>query len=242
MPWGAAIGALGSVAAAKIGSKDKNGGAGTSTQSKDPWDKAQPWLEALLDRGSNLSQQYAANPFNEQQQQAFANSYGLSDYARELVPSLLSQMSGQPLGYDPKNPDLKAKAWDWSSGMGNLGGASGAGGGSMASAAARQGAADAATKSAAAKPGGVGWDGQFRSQDEVLSGLNTVGNDRSGNLLGTGGFGSWQYGGGAVPGTDQWRDMQEYFLRGGADPNNVRAGFQQAQFPAAAFFQNAGGS
>lgn len=113
MSWGAVAGAAVGAVGSQLGKKDKGGGAGTTTQSKDPWDKSQPWLEALLDRGANMSQVYEANPFNAQQKQAFSNGYGLSDYARTLVPSLLGQMQQQPLGYDPKNPTAKAKAYDW---------------------------------------------------------------------------------------------------------------------------------
>lgn len=238
MPWGAVAGAVVGSVANKALNKEKNGGAGASTATKEPWDAAAPWLKDILAGGQDLYAQYQSQPFNAQQRQAYTNSYALSDYARELVPSLLGQLQAQPVGFDPSNPSAKAKAWDWSQGLDLL---TGAGRGSMGNAQAAQDAADAA-KPAAAAPAGWAWDGKFHSQDDVLSGLNFTGHDSAGNLVGTGGFGSWQYGAGALPGTDQWRDRAEYFLRGGADPNNVRAAIEQSQYPLVAAFQNAGGS
>lgn len=215
MSWGAVAGAAIGVVGSQLG-KDKNGGAGTTTASKEPWAAAAPWLQQNLDQGQALQRQYQNQPFNQQQQQAFANQYAQSDYMRSLVPSLLGQIQGQQLGFDPANPTARPKAFTWDAAGGLLGG-----GGNMSAA----NAADAAAR--AAKPAetssGWSWDGQFHSQDDVLSGLNMVGHDSAGNLVGKGGFGSWQYGAGAVPGTAAYRDMNEYFLRGGADPNNVRA-------------------
>jgi hypothetical protein len=111
MPWGVAA----SVAGAAVSSKmNKNkGGAGTSTASNEPWLVAQPWMNDNVVKGMALQQQYASNPFSRNQTAAYENQYGLSDYARTLVPSLLGQFQDQPLGFDPSNPSAKPKAFDW---------------------------------------------------------------------------------------------------------------------------------
>lgn len=126
MPWGAAIGAVGSIAAAKMG-KDKNGGAGTSTASKEPWMGAQQNIYQSLGQGQALMEDYTANPFTQGQLNAYNNQYALSDAARQIVPGLLAQMNAQPLGYDPDNPKAKAKAYDFQPGLLQFANVNGAG-------------------------------------------------------------------------------------------------------------------
>lgn len=239
MSWGAVAGAAVGVIGNQLG-KDKNGGAGTTKATKEPWGITAPILSNMAQQGSDLNARYQATPFNQQQQQAFANQYAQSDYMRGLVPSLLGQIQGQQLGFDSSNPTAKPTAFNWDATGGLLGGSGGglAGGGNMSAA----NAADAAARQQpTASPSGWSWDGKFQSQDDVLSGLNFTGHDAGGNLVGTGGFGSWQYGAAAKPGTDTYRDMQEYFLRGGGDPNNVR-GVPGGNSWENRGFQNAGGA
>lgn len=213
MSWGAVAGAAIGVVGSQLG-KDKNGGAGsaTQTQTKEPWAAAAPWLEQNLSQGQALQQRYQDQPFNQQQQQAFANQYAQSDYMRSLVPSLLTQLQGQQLGFDPSNPTAKPTAFNWNASGGLLGGS---GAGSMTDAASRQAALDAVKPAQAPASG-------FRDQAGMLSGANMTGTT-SGRFgqLGTGGFGSFTYGMDVQPGTQAWRDAQEYRLMGGSDPNNL---------------------
>lgn len=225
MSWGAVAGA----AVGLIGSqmnKKKDGGAGTSTNTKEPWAAAAPWLQNLLGQGQSLYDRYAASPFSEQQQAAYGNQYALSDAVRGLVPSLLTQMQGQPVGFDPHNPTAKAKAFDWTSIFGGgaadgTGGGTGTGGGLLGQRSI-SGLGSTPAVLPAAEPKGWAWDGQFHDQGDILSGLNFKDHSAGKQLQGEGGFGSFRYGQ-EMPqaGTDAYRDYSEYFLRGGSDPNNM---------------------
>ncbi len=87
---GQLIGAgLGAVAGA-IDSKDKE-----QTATRDPWSKAQPFLEQLLGQGQQLATRYQQQPFSPAQQQAYANMGGLLGGINQSMPGLLSQMSSQ---------------------------------------------------------------------------------------------------------------------------------------------------
>lgn len=221
MSWGAVAGAAIGVVGSQL-TKDKNGGAGTTTASKEPWAAAAPWLQQNINQGQALQQQYQDNPFSQAQQTAYGNQYALSDYMRGLVPSLLGQLQGQQLGYDKSNPDAKPTAFTWDATGGLLGG-SGAGlngGGSMSAASAADTAARQAKPSSATPS--WSWDGQFHNQADTLSGTNMTDHGANGALQGVGGFGSFRYGQDAPAlGTTAYRDMSEYFLRGGQDPNNI---------------------
>lgn len=223
MPWGAAVGAGISLIGSQM-QDDKNGGAGASSTSKEPWALATPWLANNLLLGQQMQGDYLAQPVSAQQQQAANNQFALSDYMRAEVPSLLNQMQAQPLGYDKANPTAKAKAYDWSllgSGGGSGGGTSGLG--SMQAAQLMQDQLDAARRNKPAPEAPA-----FVNQSDVLTGAN-MGNlaknmglqSAAGGLLGTGKYGSFTYGMAMpAPGTQAYRDMSEYFANGGADPNN----------------------
>lgn len=87
---GQLIGAgLGAVAGA-IDSQDKE-----QSVSKEPWSKAQPFLEQLLGQGQQLATRYQQQPFSPAQQQAYANMGGLLGGINQSMPGLLSQMSSQ---------------------------------------------------------------------------------------------------------------------------------------------------
>ena len=204
MSWGAVVGAgVGLIGSAM--SSDKNGGAGTQTQSKEPWAPAQPWLLSNIVQGQGLQSQYAAQPFSPKQQAAYDNSYAQSDYMRGLIPSLLTQLQGQPIGFDPSNPTAKPKAWDWNA---------------LADGALGQRSVANATAAPAPAPAQSPL-GDFVQQNDVLSGMTMTGMGDNG-LLGTGSYGSFKYGMATPkPGTQAYRDMSEYFAMGGTDPNNI---------------------
>lgn len=92
------------------------GGGGSQTASKEPWAEAAPWLKALLSQGQDLSAYYTANPFNAAQTQAYGNMANQGQYMRSLVPSLLGQVSGQPLSFDPGNPTARPQAYQFGGG------------------------------------------------------------------------------------------------------------------------------
>lgn len=125
MTWGAiGAAAIGTVGGAMMG----GGGGGSQTASKEPWAEAAPWLKALLQQGQDLSSYYTDNPFNAAQTQAYGNMANQSAYMRSLVPSLLGQVSGQPLSFDPGNPTARPQAYQFGGGAaspGLLGGGQG---------------------------------------------------------------------------------------------------------------------
>lgn len=206
MSWGAVIGAGAGLLGSAM-SSDKNGGAGTQTQSKEPWAPAQPWLMQNLLQGQMLQNGYTANPFSPRQTAAYDNSYAQSDYMRDLIPGLLDQMQDQPVGFDPANPTARPKAWDWNA-------LAGAGGG----------LGQRSVLGAAAQAAPVAKEdtlGDFIQQNGVVSGMNMTGTGGGFGLMGNGGFGSFKYGMAAPKaGTKEYRDMTEYFNYGGSDPNN----------------------
>lgn len=218
MSWGAVVGAgVGLLGSAM--SSDKNGGAGAQSQtsSKEPWAPAQPWLLRNLVQGQALQDQYTAQPFSPKQQAAYDNSYAQSDYMRQLVPSLLGQMGNQGVGFDANNPLAKPKAWDWTAGLGsgapNLG---------------PQSVGGAQATPSAAPPAQQG--GDFMQQgygDPQLEKYMQGGGDLLGNSVFidpsqyTGKFGSFKYGDAMPqPGTQGYKDMNDYFAYGGQDPMN----------------------
>ena len=83
MPWGAVAGVAGSLISSSMADD-------TSTQSKEPWKKVQPWLENLITQGQTLGDYYTQNPFNSIQQGAINNQ--LSDYdtyRNAIMPGLM---------------------------------------------------------------------------------------------------------------------------------------------------------
>lgn len=210
MPWGAAIGAVGSIAASSMAS-DKNGGAGTATNTKEPWLLAQPWIQSNMAQGQALQQSLADQPFSAEQLAAQRNIYGQSDYMRGLVPSLLNQLQGQQVGFDRSNPSsVGQKAWDW-----NLLGSANNGGLSQES---------VANPAALPVKPKAEEEAKFMDQGDMLSGgnMSSLSPNAIGGLLGTGKYGTWTYGMN-VPkaGTQEARDMSAYFANGGSDPNNL---------------------
>lgn len=234
MPWGAVAGAAIGLVGDQM-SKDKNGGAGTTTQQ--PWAPATPWLLQNINQGQALQQQLQAQPFSAKQQAAYDNTYAANDFTRSLVPSLLTQLQGQQVGFDKSNPTAKQKAWDW-----NLL--------SDPSAMGMRSVSGAKEPEKAPEP-----EGQFKNYVEATgtpmqyygawmnpnaNRMLTDGGDalRAQFLANQGGagYGSFKYGE-KIPekGTKKYRDYQEYLAYGGADPYGI---YSQ---PAAGLLGNPGG-
>jgi hypothetical protein len=211
MAWynvgGAVIGLVGNEM-----SSDKNGGAGTKNSSTEPWALAQPWLLQNLVQGQNLQSEYTARPQSARQQAAYDNQYALSDYGRQIVPSLLDQMGSQPVGFDKKNPTARPKAWDWNSLAEGLG----------------QRPISNITEPTPVKKEEkkefVQQDmGYLPIQQQLIDSgrspwLMGGGPDSLRSAAPTGSYGAYRYGDNPTPGTPAYRDMQEYFLMGGNDP------------------------
>jgi hypothetical protein len=218
------------------GGTQTNGGAGTQTQTKEPWAAAQPWIMNNLQTGQNLQNRYAAQPFSDAQNQAYQNQSNQSAYMGALVPSLLGQMSGQQVGFDRSNPNARPTAFDFN-GANQAGQAAAAqnqqGLLAMLARQQQQAPVNLNPAPAAAEPAGnfvqqtqsqnpldqynsllrVGMSPWQMSQNGVdpMAGMN-------------GSYGEFKYGmnGGKMPepGTKAYRDMNEYFAYGGTDPYN----------------------
>lgn len=204
MPWGAVAGAAIGLVGDSIKS-DKSGGAGTQTATKEPWEAAAPWLRGLLSQGQTLNDQYTAKPFSAQQQAAYQNQYGQSDYMRQLIPGLLGQMGQQQVGFDRNNPNARVKAYDF-------------GGGLLGPNLNQTGLLNAAPPPAPA-PAAAPAQGAF-TQNRALEGFTpqNVMDLQNPSSLG-GGYGAFRYGDAAPqPGTQAFRDFQEYMQWGGSDP------------------------
>lgn len=85
-----AVGGGGNLAALIGAGLGAASGGGTQTQSRDPWSAAQPFLKNILGDADAMRANLAANPFTQQQTQAYSNAYGGLDQARAALPGLLS--------------------------------------------------------------------------------------------------------------------------------------------------------
>ena len=130
MAW---IGALVGLAGTALSS---SGSGDSSTQSKEPWSKVQPWLEDNIATGQQLQNYYAQNPFNSIQQGAINNQ--LSDYdtyRNAIMPGLMgfanklmgtNYQRGNATGTSTNNAGLLSGATGGQSGSQGLLGSSGA--------------------------------------------------------------------------------------------------------------------
>lgn len=246
MPWGAAIGAGVSAIAnhALSSGSSSNGGAGTQTQTKEPWLQAQPWIINNLQTGQALQNRYAAQPFSDQQQQAYQNQNNQSAYMRAAVPSLLGQIQSQQVGFDRSNPNARPNAFSFDGLL------SAARDGSQAVQAQQpaqpqgQGLLSMLTSAPSSAPLNLNPApapaavGDFHQQtqstnpaDQYMSILRATmtpeqftKNGWDANAGMNGSYGDFKYGmnGGKMPepGTKAYRDMNEYFAYGGTDPYN----------------------
>lgn len=113
MCWGYIGGsAVAVVGGALLGGGKSGGGAGATTATKEPWAEAAPWLKDNIKTGQSLQAQYAANPFNNQQLNAYGNMGNTAAYANKLIPDLMGQL-GTQTGYDRSNPKAKPTAFDF---------------------------------------------------------------------------------------------------------------------------------
>lgn len=100
---------LGALAGGLLGGGDSES---SQTQTRTPWAPAQPWLQNNITQGQALQNQYMANPFSQQQQNAFSNSFGMSDAYRAMLPQLLQGLNmGQ---FDRTNPLKRPQAMSFS--------------------------------------------------------------------------------------------------------------------------------
>lgn len=213
---------VGTAAVGLIGSQmsdDKNGGAGTQNQSKQPWAPAAPWLMSNVTQGQALQDKYTAQPFNPQQNAAYNNSYGQSDYMRALVPSLLGQMQGQQVGFDPNNPTAKPKAWDWNGLLGD--GAAGGHGGPNMGQQSVQNAMPPPQPQQQAATAQESPRGLFTDQSGAYGANRMYGGfednvKRMGGTMGS--YGDFKYGQEVKPGSQAETDQRMYFAMGGSDP------------------------
>lgn len=220
----AAVGVVGSAVLSNSGSKS-NGGAGTQTTDKAPWAAAQPWITNNMQTGQALQQQLAAQPFSPQQSAAYQNAFNQGDYMRSLVPSLLGQMQGQPVGFNQNDPNARPSAWNWDALTGSANGLN------------QQSVANAAPPPAPTTDPNAG---KFAQQGQVS--WNPWGGNPDPTAIKsqfTGGYGAFKYGDQPTAGTQAYRDMMEYKNYGGADPLNV---YGWNPPPAQTQYSNAGGS
>ena len=76
----------------------------TQSADKSPWGPAQAWMRANLGLGQTMQDKYAANPFNQAQQQAYNNSATGGNQFRTTANSLINQM-GQRQAYNRAAPN-----------------------------------------------------------------------------------------------------------------------------------------
>lgn len=90
---GQVIGLLGAAKSAFGG--DKNGGAGTQSQSRDPWAAAAPYMRENLRKNAQLQGFYEQNPFNDQQKTGYQNQNNTIDqFNGSVAPGLLNFANG----------------------------------------------------------------------------------------------------------------------------------------------------
>ena len=228
MPWGAVAGAAIGLVGDSM-NKPKNGGAGTT--SKEPWSAAEPWLLSNIEQGQALQQQLQAKPFSDRQNAAYDNTYALTDYQRQLTPSLLGQLSSSPMGYDPSNPTARPKAFNFGTGgsLGDTGDIGGGGLGGLLSTLGQQSIRNPTAPAAAAPAADSLLSGDYRALDPTslkLAGGRGMLTGPGGavDMTSNGGFGSFVYGSQPKPGTKEYRDMKEYLAWGGEDPYGMYGG------------------
>lgn len=85
--------AIGAVAGGLLGaSGSKKSSGGTEQVKKEPWEAAQPWLKNLLTEGQDLQNYYKANPFNQQQQDAYNNIFSdMNMFRSQIAPGLFGK-------------------------------------------------------------------------------------------------------------------------------------------------------
>ena len=234
--WGAVAGAAVGVIGNSMSSGGGGGGGGqTQTASKEPWMMAQPWIMNNMASGQRLQSQYEAQPFNAQQQQAYQNQANQGAYMRAAVPSLLRQMQGNQIGFDRSNPNARPAAFNWDGLLSAAKEGESARSQGLLDMLNSNGAINSSLTPMAEPPKKE--EGTFTQQDMgytpqqqalINAGLNpymmgytqVLGGQGSSN----GGYGAYRYGDQPQPGTPAYRDMMEFFMRGGNDPLGIAPG------------------
>lgn len=235
MSWGAVAGAAVGVVGSALSDSGGGGGGQSASQTKQPWMPATPWLMNNLAQGQNLQAQYTAQPFNAQQQQAYQNQANQGAYMRAAVPSLLRQMQGQQLGFDRSNPNARATAFNWDGLLSAAKDGQTAQQGGLLDMLNSGGAVNSSLTPMAEPPKKE--EGTFLQQDmgytptqqrlldegrnPYMMGYTQV---MGGQGSSTGSYGAYHYGDQPQPGTPAYRDMMEFFMRGGNDPLGIAPG------------------
>lgn len=82
------------------GDEQRNGGAGTKTETNSPWAAADPYLRQNLQDNANLQKFYQQNPFSAQQKTGYQNQNNTIDqFNGQVAPGLLG-MANSMMGQD----------------------------------------------------------------------------------------------------------------------------------------------
>jgi hypothetical protein len=75
-----------------FGSKKSSGGTQTQETTRQPWEPAVPWLTNQITQGQNLQNYYQNNPFNQQQQTAYQNTFAdIDNFRNNIAPGLFDK-------------------------------------------------------------------------------------------------------------------------------------------------------
>jgi hypothetical protein len=238
---GAVLGAMNSGS----GGSQTNGGAGTTTGTKEPWLQAQPSIPSNLASGQAMQDRYTQTPFNPQQLNAYQNLGNQTNYMNNLVPSLLGQVSNQQLGFDRSNPNARPDAYNFNGTGSAMGNPSGSGGllGMLSNPASGATSAVNPPPPPAAPKEANDFQQQYYYNNPATgnldwqpgSALEEWRNAAASNPAlaggGSGGYGSFKYGAAMpVAGTQAYRDMSSYFANGGYDPSGLYGRGQAQQY------------
>jgi len=86
MTWGM----IGSAVVGGVLSRSQKSGGGTTTENKQPWAPAQPYILDSLKSGQQLRDYYRQNPFNPQQKTSYQNMFGdIDNFRQNTAPGLM---------------------------------------------------------------------------------------------------------------------------------------------------------
>jgi hypothetical protein len=86
------------------GASSKSASGGTQTAERTPWGPAVPWLTNQLEEGKKLQDYYTQNPFNQQQQTAYQNTFAdIDNFRNNIAPGLFDKANSM-LGYNYQRP------------------------------------------------------------------------------------------------------------------------------------------
>lgn len=80
---------LGPIAGAAVGGLMSDGGE-EQTATKEPWSAAAPWLRENIAQGQNLQAYYQQNPWNQQQQTSYQNTFSdIDNFRNSIAPGMM---------------------------------------------------------------------------------------------------------------------------------------------------------